>query len=153
MTHRRLELEDLSEEECRKILSRNHFGRLGFSFRDRVDIRPLEFVADDEWIFGRTSAGEKLLTLEHHRWVAFQVDEVTDRLNWTSVLIHGAFHLLEESGSEESARLRERAMRMIQNVDPGAFTSEDDLPERDLLFGIAIQELAGRRARAAGSLP
>jgi uncharacterized protein len=151
MTYLRLETEELAGQECRRILRENRFGRLAFTFRDRVDIRPLSYVTEGDWIFGRTSAGEKILTLEHHRWVAFQVDRIEDPLNWESVVVHGAFHLLDEPGTGERERLADQARALIRRAQPGAFSPEDPAAERDRLFGIAIQEITGRRGRAVSS--
>lgn len=67
-----LRTRELDEPGCRALLGRRSPGRLAFSFRDRVDIQPLNFVLDGEWIFGRTSEGEKMNTLRHHRWIAIQ---------------------------------------------------------------------------------
>ncbi len=147
MTRQRLEFTRLSEAECLSILERNHLGRMAFTFHDRVDIRPLNFVSGGDWLFGRTSPGEKLETTYHHRWVAFQVDEVTDPTNWVSVVVRGAFHLLAEQGSEEHRTLLKRAREAVEGWDPLAFTDRDPAPFRTELFGVAVQEISGRRAR------
>jgi len=147
MSDRGVKLVELSEEECLEILGRNHLGRLAFSFRDRVDIRPLSFVSGGDWLFGRTAPGEKIDTIHHHRWVAFQVDEVADQNNWVSVVVRGAFHLLTEDDSDEHRNLRDRARQAVQEWDPLAFTEGDPAPSRTELFGVAVQEISGRRAQ------
>ncbi len=151
MSHPRVELVPLPEDECLEILDRSHLGRLAFSFRDRVDIRPLNFVSGGDWLFGRTSPGEKLATIHHHRWVAFQVDEVADQNNWVSVVVRGAFHLLADDDSDEHRSLRVRARKALQEWDPLAFTERDPAPSRTELFGVAVQEISGRRARLVDS--
>src|SRR4051794_12288615 len=62
---------DLTKEECESVLACNHVGRMAYSFHDAVDIRPIHYVFDDTWLFGRTSPGDKLVTLQHHQWIAF----------------------------------------------------------------------------------
>src|SRR6478752_7743534 len=47
-----------------------------YAFHDRVDIEPINYVYADGWVYCRTSVGVKLDTMERHRWVAFEVDEV-----------------------------------------------------------------------------
>ena len=79
---------DLSEANARALLARNHIGRLAFSYRDRVDIQPIHYVYDQEWLFGRTGMGSKLVMLAHHPWCAFEVDEVHGPFHWRS---HGSF--------------------------------------------------------------
>jgi len=148
MTPTRLRIDTLDSATNHEILARNTLGRLAFSFQDRVDIRPLNYTFRDEWIFGRTSPGEKLLTVRHHRWVAFQVDEIKDPFDWVSVVAHGPFYLLDAEESQKLAELTEEARTAIREADPQAFTSADATPERTLLFGIAVQELNGRKGRS-----
>jgi hypothetical protein len=90
----------LTRTECEELLGRNNVGRIAFSFHDRVDIEPLHYVYADGWIYGRTSAGTKIATLEHHRWVAFEVDEHQGLFDWRSVVVKGAFYELEADGNE-----------------------------------------------------
>lgn len=133
----------LSVEECAILLQRHRVGRLAFTFRDRVDIRPLGYVYRDGWLFGRTALGEKTETLLHNRWVAFQVDEVADIWNWSSVVVHGAFHLLTPSASGEEAQVREQAVEALEEAFPGIFSSGDPGRRRTLIFGISIQDISG----------
>lgn len=147
MSTKRLKVDHLDDEGCRALLARRSLGRLAFSFRDRVDIRPLNFVLHDDWLFGRTSEGDTLRTIRHHPWVAFQVDEVDDAWHWRSVVVRGPLHLLAQDRSEEGKRLTEVALRLVRDGVPETFAADDPAPERTILFGIAIQELSGRAGR------
>jgi uncharacterized protein len=142
----RQQIEELPRSECEALLARNHLGRMALSFRDRVDIRPMTYVFDQGWIFGRTGAGEKLRTLQHNRWVAFQVDEVRDLWNWDSVVIRGAVHLLDEPRGTDDRELREQALRALRGLEDGTLGEGDPAPDRDVLFGLAPQEFGGRRS-------
>ena len=53
---------DLSRDEAVAILMRNEVGRLAYSFHDSVDIRPIHYVYDDGWLFGRTSVEQHQAT-------------------------------------------------------------------------------------------
>lgn len=135
---------DLSREETETVLARNHVGRMAFSFHDVVDIRPIHYTFDEGWLFGRTSPGDKLITLEHHQWIAFEVDEVSGPFDWKSVIAHGTFHLLEPGGTDAEARLYERAVRTVKAFAPEALTEADRTPFRTEIFGISIDSLTGR---------
>lgn len=150
-----LDTQSLARPACEELLSSTRFGRLAFTFRDRVDIRPIGFVFRDGWIFGRTSEGTKLEVLRHHRWVAFQVDRIRDQWNWTSVLVHGAFHLLAgtDGAAAPDPELVERARTALQAAMPGTFTSSDPARHRDLLFGIEPHEITGVTARLVNAPP
>lgn len=64
-------IRELERTEIDTMLSRNHVGRIAFSFHDRVDIEPINYAYKDSWIYGRTSKGSKIDTIAHHRWVAW----------------------------------------------------------------------------------
>ena len=137
----------LSQAQCTKLLARNRVGRLAYTFRDAVDIVPLHYAYDDGWIYIRTS-GQKLAKLRHHRWVAFEVDEIFGTFDWSSVVVHGAVYLLDrESGVTETWQT---AVRVLQRRFPDAFTDRDPVPFRTAVFRIHVDAVSGRRTTAAG---
>ncbi len=136
---------DLTREESHALLSRNHVGRIAFTLHDRVDIEPIHYVADGNWIFGRTHSGTKLATLLHHPWCAFEIDEVESLFEWSSVVVKGAFRLLDpETGSSDSYT---RASHLLRTLVPGTFSAHDPVPDRDIVFGIFGNEITGRTSR------
>jgi nitroimidazol reductase NimA-like FMN-containing flavoprotein (pyridoxamine 5'-phosphate oxidase superfamily) len=137
-------IRDLSRKEMEALLTRNRVGRIAFSFHDTVDIRPIHFVHVDGWLFGRTSPGDKLITLRHNRWVAFEVDEISGPFDWESTIVHGTFYRLEAEGSEHDRRLYDRAVQSIRSFAPVALTDEDPVPFRTELFGISVDSMSGR---------
>lgn len=141
---------DLTREESESVLACNHVGRMAFSFHDRVDIRPINYVFDETWLFGRTSPGDKLITLQHHQWVAFEVDEVTGPFDWKSVVLHGTFHRLDQAGSEVDVRLFDRGINSIRKLAPETLTEGDPVPFRTEMFGISIDTMTGRSCSTTG---
>ena len=134
----------LDAAECRALLARHRVGRIAYSLHDRVDIEPVHYVSDGDWLFGRTSMGTKLSTLAHHPWCAFEVDEVHALFDWTSVVLKGSFHLLDpEGGSPDAYR---RARELLTQLVPETFSPDDPVPHRTILFGIFVQEMTGRAA-------
>jgi len=138
------EIRDLSQSDSEALLERNTVGRLAFSFHDAVDIRPLNYVFSDGWLFGRTSPGDKLVTLRHNQWVAFETDEISGPFDWASVIIHGAFYHLDHEGSVHVKSLYDRALRNLRGRFPHAFTGEDPLAFQTAVFAIQIESMTGR---------
>lgn len=138
----------LTREQCEALLANQHVGRIAYFHRQVVDIEPIFYVYDDGWIFGRTSHGTKLEMLQHQPWVAFEVDDVRGEFDWQSVVVHGSFRLLTDTGSEPHRELHARAAATIQRVAPKTFTSADPTPHRGVVFGIAVNEMTGRKADA-----
>jgi hypothetical protein len=134
----------VEESESRALLARLHIGRIAYSLHDRVDIEPVHFVVDGDWIFGRTSMGTKLATLAHHPWCAFEVDETQALFEWKSVVVKGTFYVLDPESSSQGLYMR--ALNQLTTLIPETFSREDPVPHRTILFGIYIREITGRAA-------
>jgi uncharacterized protein len=134
----------LDERDCRALLARNRVGRIAFSFHDRVDIQPIHYVYDGDWLVGRTSIGSKLARLAHQPWCAFEVDEVHGLFEWASVVVHGSFRMLDPKSGQPD--LYNRSVDKLQVLVPGTFTEQDPAPHRAILFAIRIDEISGRAA-------
>ena len=143
---------------CHEILERNHVGRVAFAFRDRVDIEPIHYVFADNWIYGRSAPGAKLVTLQHNRWVAFEVDEVDGLFEWRSVVVHGAVYFLEPPSTPSSERrpddeagaVYDTAVELLRRLVPAALRHDDPTPARSVVFRIHANEINGREASPHG---
>ncbi len=131
----------LNGDEAQALLARNRVGRIAFSQHDRVDIEPIHYVYEAPWIFGRTSAGAKLLTLSHNSWCAFETDEVRDMFDGESVVIKGPF---SPRGSPFATWDYDRAVAALRRLLPSTLTGEDPMPSRDVVFGVHASEISGR---------
>jgi nitroimidazol reductase NimA-like FMN-containing flavoprotein (pyridoxamine 5'-phosphate oxidase superfamily) len=146
-TETRPAFRELTDEESRALLARHNAGRIAYSFHDRVDIQPIHYVVNGNWLYGRTSRGGKFTTLAHNPWCAFEVDEVRDMFDWDSVVVKGHLELLDpELGSEDAY---EAGLKLMQALVPGTFTDHDPTPQRLILFRVHVSELTGRSARPA----
>jgi nitroimidazol reductase NimA-like FMN-containing flavoprotein (pyridoxamine 5'-phosphate oxidase superfamily) len=138
----------LRGEESQALLARNRVGRIAYSFHDRVDIEPVHYVYEAPWIFGRTSAGTKLLTLAHNQWCAFETDEVTGLFDWESVVVKGPFL---PQGSPSASWDYDRAIAALRRLIPDSLTPNDPTADRIVVFGIHASEITGRRSVASGA--
>lgn len=138
---------ELTHDECEALLAVNHVGRIAFSFQNRTDIEPIHYVFEHGWIFGRTAEGNKLTTIGHQPYVAFEVDEVHAVSDWRSVVAHGTVYVLSPEGGQVDAAEYHRAVELLRRFLPTTLKSDDPTPFRTVLFGIRVDELAGREAR------
>ena len=114
---------------------------------DRVDIQPIHYVYERGWLYGRTSEGEKISTIAHNQWIAFEVDEITDIFDWKSIVIHGSFWILHPRGSPRAEELWTKAAELVTRIVPGALTETDPVAFRQILFRIAVGDARGREAK------
>jgi len=138
---------DLDRSEIEAMLLRNKVGRLAFSFHDRVDVQPIHYVYERGWLYGRTSEGEKIASLTHNQWVAFEIDEIDDTFDWKSVVIHGSLWILHPRGSPRAEEVWAKAAELVSKVVPGALTENDPVGFRRILFRIAVSDVRGREAK------
>jgi nitroimidazol reductase NimA-like FMN-containing flavoprotein (pyridoxamine 5'-phosphate oxidase superfamily) len=135
-------IRELPQDECEALLAVNHVARIAFSHHDHVDIEPISYVYADGWIYGRTSAGSKLRTLAHNRWVALETDQVHSLAEWRSVVVKGALYLLEADGAQSDTY--DLALAQIRSLSPHALLADDPTPERTQLFRIHADQMTGR---------
>ena len=50
-----LEFLILTAGDCRRVLSRNHLGRIAFFNGESVDIEPIGFALKGDWLFARSA--------------------------------------------------------------------------------------------------
>lgn len=136
----------LDRAEIDAVLRRNRVGRVAFSLHDRVDVEPIHYLYDGEWIYGRTSPGEKLALLAHNHWLAFEVDEVAGTFDWRSVVVHGAFYILDPQGSARDREAWDHALALLRTITPEMLTDTDPARFRTTLFRIHVDEATGRTA-------
>lgn len=143
----RPEFFELSRGDAISLLERNAVGHLAYTFHDRVDIEPISYVCGQNYIVARTSPGTKLTTIQHHPWVAFQVDEIDGPYDWQSVTVRGALHFLAAGGGDRDREAYGEAVELLRSRQERALAAEDPTPHRDQLFRIFIDEVTGRGAR------
>jgi uncharacterized protein len=139
-------IRELSRDEVEETINRNRVGRIAFSFHDRVDIQPIHYIYERGWLYGRTSEGEKIYTLKHNQWIAFEIDEVNDLFEWRSVVVHGSFWIIHPQGSPRAEELWAKAAKLVAQIVPGALTENDPVSFRHTLFRIAVGDAQGREA-------
>jgi nitroimidazol reductase NimA-like FMN-containing flavoprotein (pyridoxamine 5'-phosphate oxidase superfamily) len=137
---------DLDFPEIEAMLKSHTYGRLAFSFRDRVDIEPIHYVYADGWLFCRTGPGTKLTQLSHHPWVAFEIDEVKDLFVWRSVVVKGTVYFVEQDGSDVMDEAWAHSLSALRSLVPDALAEGDPTPGRNIVFRVHIDEMHGRAA-------
>ena len=137
---------NLTTAECQALLARHHIGRLAYAYKQRVDIEPLHFVADGEWIYLRTARGTKVSMLAHQPWVAFEIDEIRDMFDWESVVVHGSVQVLDPQDGPDADARWQHAVQTFRRLIPAAFADGDPTPHRDVMLRVHMSHVEGRAA-------
>lgn len=135
-------LEELTEDESRRLIERAEIGRIGFSGRYGPVVLPVNYKVVEGSVVFRTAVGsplgEDLRTgIAHAEYkVAFEIDEIDaqTRTGW-SVMIQGAAHHVDDE--------EELAVVVQAGIEPWPGG------ERDHFVRIKPSVISGRRIRRA----
>lgn len=147
------QIRELSRSEIDDILGRNQVGRIGYARDGKMEIRPVHYVYSGGWLYGRTSEGttyDALGRTAYHWWpVVFEVDEVEELFRWRSVLVRGGFYVIPSEGAVFERETWMKALGLLRTLLPETLRDSDPMPDRSVLFRIAVQEATGREATPA----
>lgn len=145
---------EASQEECRELLRRASLGRLGCSLQDQPYVVPVRFFYEPDHFYSFSTTGKKIEWMRQNPKVCLQVDEVTDRSNWLSVIVNGTYcELVEPRYTDE----REHARKQLAQADnwwvvPLAERREQtsDVSIETIFFRVDIESMTGLRAAPEG---
>ena len=95
-------VDELSVDECWKLLRQAPVGRIAATAGGQVDIFPVNATAQRPNLYFRTAPGTKLLEMTIHEHVAFEVDGYTPTKAW-SVVAKGIATVLEREAEVDAA--------------------------------------------------
>lgn len=81
-------IEELDQEECRRLLATRHLGRLAIPDFGGPVIFAVNYILDQDLVIFRTDPGSKLDAATEREQVAFEVDAVEEatRTGWSVVV-------------------------------------------------------------------
>jgi uncharacterized protein len=144
-------IHELTAEDCRELLSRVHLGRLACARADQPYIVPILFNFDQEanCLFSFSTVGQKIDWMRDNPKVCVEIEEISDRFHWATVLIFGRYEEIRDSAQEAEAR--RRAHQLFQQRSewwlPGAgkLTSGEE-HYAPVVYRIRIDRMTGRQA-------
>ncbi len=107
-----LRVEDMSPAEMHALLQRESFGHLGCARDGRPYVVPMHYAYDGKELYFFTTQGMKTRYIDANPQVCLQVEEITDRMHWRSVMVIGR---ADEITSPEEMQ---RAMKFITERNP-----------------------------------
>jgi uncharacterized protein len=131
---------ELDERDIRALLARNHVARIAFSLGGAVEIRPIHYVFQGGYVYGRAEGQELPEMGREPVRVAFEVDEVRSVFRWRSVTGNGQLEVLDPAGRPEEW---EQAVCMLRRLVRDAFREEDPLPHLAVVFRIRLEQVSG----------
>jgi nitroimidazol reductase NimA-like FMN-containing flavoprotein (pyridoxamine 5'-phosphate oxidase superfamily) len=143
-------IKELSDTECRAVLSRVHTGRLGCALDDQPYVVPISIAFEQDYLYSFSTLGQKIKWMRANPKVCVQIDEVNAQSRWVSVLATGLYQELREPQFEtERAHARKLMNRQhhwwLNALAERQTKSDDDLIDT-LFFRIHLESLSGLEA-------
>jgi nitroimidazol reductase NimA-like FMN-containing flavoprotein (pyridoxamine 5'-phosphate oxidase superfamily) len=133
-----VELVELDEAECLRLLAGHEIGRVVFTEAALPAAQPVTYLLDEEEIVFRTAGGSRLAAATRNAVVAFQVDRIDPdtRTGWTVLGVGQAYEVVVP---ERLADLAERI--------PAPWARQSTAHT----IAVPLQRLSGRRLLAVPS--
>jgi nitroimidazol reductase NimA-like FMN-containing flavoprotein (pyridoxamine 5'-phosphate oxidase superfamily) len=144
---------ELTDAECREVLSGSQVGRLACSNEQQPYIVPINFAFDGVFIYFFTTLGQKVDWMRANPRVCFEVEELSSRNKWTSIVIYGHYEELADKPAFEMERVQayECLSKRIMWWEPAYIGQEHRDQQHSLIpifFRIRINKMTGHRATA-----
>jgi hypothetical protein len=107
-----LKVTDMSPAEMHALLQRESFGHLGCARDGRPYVVPMHYAYDGKDLYFFTTEGMKTQYIQANPQVCLQIEEVTDSMNWRSVMVVGRANELTSKDEMQ------RAMKLITERNP-----------------------------------
>lgn len=107
-----IEVRDMSNDEIDELLAKVGYCHFACAIDNQPYVVPLHYVYEKPDLYFYTTDGKKTAILRENERVCLQVEEVTDRENWKSVVVNG---MAEEIGD---MREREKIVEAILKKNP-----------------------------------
>ena len=102
----------MSPAEMHALLQRESFGHLGCARDNRPYVVPMHYAYDGKELYFFTTQGMKTHYIDANPQVCLQVEEVSDRIRWKSVMVIGRAEQLTKPDDTQNA------MKLITERNP-----------------------------------
>jgi nitroimidazol reductase NimA-like FMN-containing flavoprotein (pyridoxamine 5'-phosphate oxidase superfamily) len=145
-------IHELTPIECRRMLARKSLARLACAHDGQPYIVPVlcYFDAEADCLYSIAAEGQKVEWMRENPKVCVEFSEITDRYNWTTVLVFGHFDELTASDADREARLRARTL-FEQREEwwyPAMQKPQPGVAALAVIYRIRIGAMTGRRGRS-----
>ena len=148
-----MRIHELSVAECESILARCDLGRLGCANDNQPYVVPIHysFDAESRCLDAFSSIGQKIAWMRQNPKVCVEVEDVTDRNRWVTVVVFGRFEEMGESVQDQRASITafDQFSKRGEWLLPAAAKVGSGERHSVVIYRIRIHQMTGRRASRA----
>jgi hypothetical protein len=141
-------IEEMTNRECRAILSRTNLARLACALSNQPYIVPIHVEFDDDFLYGFATVGQKIEWMRQNPLVCLEIDELTTDRQWASVVIFGVYEELPDTPEYEYPRRIAEGLFQRHPAwwEPASVPLAGHEQRSRVVFRILISRMSGRRA-------
>jgi nitroimidazol reductase NimA-like FMN-containing flavoprotein (pyridoxamine 5'-phosphate oxidase superfamily) len=149
-------IHELTTAQCEEVLARTSIGRLACVCDDQPYVVPISlyFEPSENALYSFSSVGQKIDWMRGNPKVCVEVDEIHERLHWTTVVMLGRYEEIGHSEQENDARRRAYDL-FVQRADwwlPGVGKlTIGEGQVTPVIYRIRLDTITGRRAAREAS--
>ena len=145
-------IHELTTAQCEDFLSAATIGRLACALDGQPYIVPISLYFDrrEKCLYSFSTVGKKIEWMRNNPSVCVEVDNISNQLDWTTVLVMGRYEEIHDAGHGKSER--QRALELFQAHPqwwlPGVAKLASGVEhEAPVVYRIHITAMSGRRAK------
>ncbi len=144
-------LQTLNDGECRELLIRTGFGRIGCAQENQPYVIPVYFASQGEHLYGFSTVGQKIEWMRTNPLVCIEADEIIAPDNWSCVLAFGVYEEMPDIPKYSDLRqfghdLVDKRKLWWEPAIASAQTRPDEIRTAPILYRIKISKMTGHRA-------
>ena len=143
-------IQSMTRQASNEILERAKLGRLGCAREGQPYVTPILFAYSGNHLYSFSTLGQKVEWMRTNPLVCLEVEEITSREDWATVIVFGRYEELPDTPAYEADR--QRAYDLLRRRpawwEPGFVRTVLDGKERSLepvYFRISIDTVNGHR--------
>lgn len=141
---------EMNRAACAEILERSDLGRLACAHENQPYIVPIHFSFDSArmCLYAFSTVGQKIDWMRQNPKVCVEVEDVTDKDHWTTVVAFGRYEEMDDSPADKAARGAAQALFAARPEWwlPAAAKVGPREHHAVLIYRIQIDRMTGRRA-------
>jgi uncharacterized protein len=143
-------IQSMTRQASNEVLERAKLGRLACAHEGQPYVTPILFAYTGDHLYSFSTLGQKVEWMRANPLVCLEVEEITNREDWATVIVFGRYEELPDTPAYEAHR--KRAYDLLQRRpawwEPGYVRTVLDGKERPLepvYFRISIGAISGHR--------
>lgn len=148
-------IHEMPPHECRQMLARTSLARLACARHNQPYIVPIHVDLEGGFLYGFATMGQKIEWMRENPLVCVEMDELTSRAQWATLIVFGKYEELPKTPDHQAAR--DVAEKLFQQHpmwwEPASVPVDSATQRLPIVFRISVDRVTGRYAKPANPAP